>query len=105
LEYNFWQSFFLNSFNNLYFSSFLPNSIPIFDCAIAQAVSLRLPTATARVRFQVRSYGLCWWTKWHRGRFASSSSVFPSSFSFHRLFHTRPLSAVGTGGPAERPAY
>jgi hypothetical protein len=30
-------------------------------CVIAQAVSLRLPTAAARVRWDL------WWTKWHCG--------------------------------------
>jgi hypothetical protein len=46
--------------------------------AIAQAISRRLPTAAARLRAQVRSYGTIWdlwWTKWHWGRFSPSTSV------------------------------
>jgi hypothetical protein len=41
--------------------------------AIAQAVSHWLPTVATQVRTEVRSCEK--WTKWHWGRFSSSTSV------------------------------
>jgi hypothetical protein len=66
--------------------------------AIAQTVSRRLPTATALVRTQVRSCGIC------GGQ--SDTGVgflrilrFPCQFLSHRLLHTHQLSSVaGTSG-------
>jgi hypothetical protein len=46
-------------------------------CAIAQAVSHRLPTVAARVQSQVMLD--LWWTKWHWGRFYPSASVSPAN--------------------------
>jgi hypothetical protein len=66
--------------------------------AIAQVVSRRLPTATARVRAQVRSCGIC-------GKQSGIGAVFSKYFcshciySFHRLLHTHHLSSgAGTIG-------
>jgi hypothetical protein len=52
---------------------------------IAQAVSRRIPTAAARVRAQVRSYGIC---GGQSGHVFSKYFGFPCQFSFHRLLHT-----------------
>jgi hypothetical protein len=65
--------------------------------AVAQAVSLWLPTAAARVRVRAACGGL-WWTKRQRGRFAPSTSVFlayhhSTNFSIiiiTRGWHNRP---------------
>jgi hypothetical protein len=60
------------------------------DRAIAHAVSRQVPAAAVWVRAQVM-WDL-WWTKWHWGRF-SSTSVSPCQFLFHRLLHTYHLSS------------
>jgi hypothetical protein len=47
--------------------------------AVAQAVSRRLPTSTARVQSQIRQ---CWhflWTEWHWGGFSPGTSVSPAN--------------------------
>jgi hypothetical protein len=46
---------------------------------LTQVVSYRLPTAAARVRAQFQVTWDLWWTKWHWGRFSSSTSVSPSN--------------------------
>jgi hypothetical protein len=49
-----------------------------FGRAIAEAVSGRLLTAEARVRFQGTPYGVrMWWTNWHWGRVFSEYFCFP----------------------------
>jgi hypothetical protein len=66
-------------------------------CAIAQAVSRRLPTAAARVRGQVM-WNL-WWTKWCWGRFSPSTSVSPVNFHSTDCFTLIVLSSgAGTIG-------
>jgi hypothetical protein len=68
-------------------------------CAVAQAVSLWLPTAAARVCVQAACGGL-WWTKWHCSRFSPSTSVSPANHSTNlsiiiitRGWHNRPISS------------
>jgi hypothetical protein len=46
-----------------------------FGRAIAQAVSRWLPTAAAWVRAGAGKWDL-WWTKWRRGMFSVSTSVY-----------------------------
>jgi hypothetical protein len=69
--------------------SFLSNHLP--GRAIAQAVSRRLPTAAARVRAQVRLFGLC---GGQSGTGAGFLRVlrFPCLFSVHLLLRTLRLS-------------
>jgi hypothetical protein len=45
------------------------------DRAIGQAVSRRLPNAAAWVRTRFKSCRICWWRKWHWGKFSPSTSV------------------------------
>jgi hypothetical protein len=47
-------------------------------CAVAQAATRWLPTAAAWVRVRRDVWDL-WWTKWHWGRFSSSTSVSPAN--------------------------
>jgi hypothetical protein len=71
-----------------------------FECrAIAQAVSRRLPTATAQVRARVRSCGICG-GQMELGQVFSEYYGFPCQFSFHRLLyiHHHLSSAAGTIG-------
>jgi hypothetical protein len=50
--------------------------------AIAQAVSCRLPTAAARVRARIKSFGIC----------------FPFQFSFYQMLHSHLSSGARTIG-------
>jgi hypothetical protein len=49
--------------------------------ALAQAVSRWFPAAAARVRDQVKSYGIRGAAKWQWGRFSPSTSVSPVDHS------------------------
>jgi hypothetical protein len=57
--------------------------------AIAQAVSRRLPTAAARVRYQFRSCGIC-------GGYSGSVVGFIGVLRFHGMLHTNISSRGGT---------
>jgi hypothetical protein len=64
--------------------------------AIAQAVIRRLPTATARVRAQVRSCGICG-GKRALGQVSSEYFGFPCQFSFQQLLHIHHHLSFGAG--------
>jgi hypothetical protein len=62
--------------------------------AIAQAVSRRLPTATARVQTRVWSCGILWWTKVALGQVFSSENF--GLFPLHNL-HSICFSTITRG--------
>jgi hypothetical protein len=64
---------------------------------MAQPVCRRLPTAGARVRYQVRTCGICVGQRalWE---VFSEYVRFPYQFSFHQLLHTHLASGAGTIG-------
>jgi hypothetical protein len=64
--------------------------------AIAQAVSLWLPTAVARVRARGLVKWDLWWTKWRWGRFSPSTSVSPANL--HSTNFSIILITIGTIG-------
>jgi hypothetical protein len=64
---------------------------------IAQAVSRRHSTATARVRSQIESCGICGGKKWHWGKFSpstSASSESSHSTSYSTLINRHIIDAV-----------
>jgi hypothetical protein len=70
------------------------------DRAVAQAVSLWLPTAAARVCVRAGMWHL-WWTKQHWGRFSQSASVSAAnhhSTDFSSIIITRGWHNKPTGG-------
>jgi hypothetical protein len=54
-------------------------------CAIAQAVSRRLPTAAARAQNRIWSCGILWWTKVALGQVFFENFGFPCQSTFHLL--------------------
>jgi hypothetical protein len=84
--------------SDIFMSSYNESYIHKTGRAITQAVSRRLPAATARVRAQVRRGGICG-GKMALGQVLFEYFDFPCQFSFHRLLHAHLSSGPGTKGP------